>query len=116
MADTVLQPFVDRDALQALREIMAEGFAPLLEEFQQQLNSGVDTIVLACGKADYPAIKSCAHQLKGSALDMACNSLAQTLACIEQCASAANHEQLTKAIDALQKQLPDTLRILATQS
>jgi len=115
MPDTLLQSPVDYDALAALREVMAEAFVPLVAEFQQQLNQGIEIIAAAANGADYAALKSCAHQLKGSAMDMACNALAQTLADIEHCASAASQVQLLQAIDKLQQQMPHTLQILGAQ-
>lgn len=110
-------PLLDIDALNDLKDMLAEALTEIADTFLEGLDAEVDAVgagILAGG----PAARAAAHSLKGSAGNLGGRALALQASAIEKAAvegDLARCQTLFPALQALAGQTRDALKAYLAQ-
>jgi CheY-like chemotaxis protein len=79
----------------------------VLDQFMHLSGDQIADLRSACGRADYRAVASDAHRLKGAAANLRADRLARTASDLEKAAESEKKEEICKLIEELAEEFHD---------
>ncbi|PKM21536.1 MAG: Hpt domain-containing protein [Gammaproteobacteria bacterium HGW-Gammaproteobacteria-14] len=93
---------LDMELVTELREIMAEGFAVLVESYERDASQRLAALSAAVMTLDRAALRQVAHSLKGSSSNLGAVSVAALCVELEGQAEGASADELNTLLVALE--------------
>lgn len=87
---------LDPDVQQSLRDLLDEGYPPLLVTFRADIERRQADLHHALIHADWQALRRAAHSLRGSCADMGALALQEACADAEAAASQGNSQSIAQ--------------------
>ncbi len=93
---------VDEKALNELRELMEEGFSPLIRQYLHDAQAHIDQVKNAVLVMDRSNIVGGAHTLKGSSLNVGVPRLAELANALEKAAQEQMQQELEHLVNLIE--------------
>jgi histidine phosphotransfer protein HptB len=106
---------LDRELVEELRDIMAEGFVTLVESYERDTQARLAGMQVALREGDRMVLRQMAHSLKGSSSNLGALEVTGYCVQLEQIATQGSESQLGElitAIDAAHQQALSELKVL----